>query len=86
METSMLNALKLMLIGMSTVFVILMAVVLLGNLIILIINKIGNNKPVSGEGKAEEKVGIPPETIAAIVSSVELVTAGKGKVTTIRKL
>lgn len=71
--------------GMGTVFFILIMVVLLGNVIIRITNKyvpVIEIKVVS-ESKPSE---INPAKIAAIVSAVELVTGGKGKVSSIENM
>ncbi len=71
--------------GMGTVFFILIMVVLLGNVIIRITNKYAPviEIKVVSENKPSE---INPAKIAAIVSAVELVTGGKGKVSSIENM
>lgn len=80
-------ALELMGVGMITVFVILALVVVIGNLIIRFVNKyipeeIAKVVPVA----ANQKVGMNPKAIAAIVSAVNIITSGKGKVSKIEKI
>ncbi len=79
------TALQLMGIGMVTVFIILILVVLLGNAIILIVNRIMPQvevlKPTSGNASS----GIGANKVAAIVAAVKQVTNGKGNVVNIEK-
>lgn len=79
----MAEALKLMLTGMSTVFFILIMVVVLGNIIIRITNKFAV-APVTHTSGSESE--IEPSKLAAIISAVEITTLGKGKVTSIEKM
>ncbi|QIA09038.1 OadG family protein [Draconibacterium halophilum] len=80
------EALKLMLTGMSTVFFILIMVVVLGNLIIRITNRFAvavvENPTSSGSSQSE----INPSKLAAIVSAVQITTKGKGSVTSVEKM
>lgn len=69
------QALTLLAIGMITVFVILTLVVLVGNLLIKVVNRL---TPDAG-------IEISPEKLAAITAAVEVVTDGKGKVSHIEK-
>lgn len=80
------EALKLMLTGMSTVFFILIMVVVLGNIIIRLTNKFAPVPvaPKVAAGKASPTIS--PSKLAAIISAVEITTLGKGKVTSIEKL
>jgi len=75
----------LMLIGMTTVFVILALVVLGGKLTILATNKFAPEKivqpvhtfqPVSNEGKK----------VAAITAAVNTITQGKGRIVEIKRM
>lgn len=74
-----------MITGMSTVFAILIAVVLLGNLIVIVTNKFSKT-PESSKNQEPDSAEIAPNTIAAIISAVEVVTLGKGKATSITKV
>lgn len=82
----MTEAFKLMLTGMSTVFLILILVVLLGNLIIRITNKYAGVPGVEKGNSKQSTAGIDPAKMAAIISAVEISTRGKGAVTQIEKL
>ena len=82
----MTEALKLLLTGMGTVFFILIMVVLLGNLIIIITNKFAINQlAVSPVQSKADSSAIDPKKLAAIVSAVDIITKGKGKVSSIEK-
>ncbi|MCY1719196.1 OadG family protein [Prolixibacteraceae bacterium Z1-6] len=82
----MTEALKLMLTGMSTVFFILIMVVVLGNLIIRLTNKFAPVPVASTVGAGKSTQEISPSKLAAIISAVEITTKGQGKVTSIEKL
>lgn len=82
----MSEAFKLMLTGMSTVFFILIMVVVLGNLIIRITNRfevVPVNAPVKAGSNQSE---IAPSKLAAIVSAVQITTKGKGTITSVEKM
>ena len=86
MENPITEAVKLMFTGMGTVFLILIFVVLLGKLIIIITNKY-SEVPAEAAGMPESKVSvIEPKKLAAIISTVENVTLGKGSITSIKKI
>ena len=78
------TALMLMAVGMITVFLILALIVLLGNGLILFINRFFPEK--IPEPRNSGSKSIHPKKLAAIVAAVDLVTRGKGKVDTIKKL
>jgi len=95
MHENIREALLVLLIGMFTVFIVLCLVVLSGKLLILVVNKYG---PISKKSAIHQTDFIPlipipkastsylqKEHIAAIVSTVEIVTRGKGKITNIEK-
>ncbi|WP_340113026.1 OadG family protein [Maribellus mangrovi] len=81
----MSEVLKLVLTGMGTVFFILIMVVLLGNLIIRITNTFSPAVTVQASSNAGSSE-IEPAKLAAIVSAVESVTRGKGRVTSVEKI
>ena len=71
-------ALLLMVVGMATVFAILLIVIYLGKLLIALVNKY-----------APEEVApaaIPGNIMAAINAAVTVVTQGKGKVAKVEKI
>jgi oxaloacetate decarboxylase gamma subunit len=74
MDIEFSTALSLLAIGMITVFVVLALVVLTGNLLIRIVNRI-----------SPEQDGIAPAKIAAITAAVGAFTQGRGRITKIEK-
>ena len=79
MESSVANALLLLLVGMITVFLILFLVVTLGTILIKLTNSLYK------EPKKVSNPGLPAKTIAAITAVVEHVTAGQGIVDSIEQ-
>lgn len=77
-------ALMLMVVGMATVFVILLIVIYLGKGLIALVNKF------APEEAPKKKVPVAPTADAgamdAIKAAVEILTAGKGQVVKIEKL
>lgn len=71
--------------GMGTVFLILILVVLLGNLIIRFTNAFAPAPQVQAVS-TNTSSEIAPAKLAAIVSAVETVTKGKGRITSIEKM
>lgn len=76
--------LLLMVVGMVTVFIILLIVIYLSKILISLVNKFA---------LSEEPVKVSPqraiadnESVAAIKAAVKVLTAGKGKVVKIEKL
>lgn len=85
MTSTFSTAFLLMLVGMFTVFAMLVIVFLVGKVIISITNSM--YKEPSGPKIPEVKlVDIETQKIAAIVSTVNWVTSGKGKITSIQKI
>lgn len=77
-------ALMLMVVGMATVFVILLVVIYLGKLLITLVNKFA---PEEAQKKAP--VAVPAVDVGAmdaIKAAVDILTAGKGQVVKIEKL
>ncbi|GET31916.1 oxaloacetate decarboxylase [Prolixibacter bellariivorans] len=77
-------ALKLLGVGMITVFLILLLVVVFGNVIIRLVNKYfpeAEKVLPTDTGK-----GINRKKLAAITAAVNMATRGKGKITNIEKL
>ncbi len=81
------TALLLMVVGMSTVFVILLIVIYLGKLLINLVNKYAPEEALPAKQTASSApVVIPGNILAAITAAVNVVTHGKGKVTKVEKL
>ncbi len=83
-------ALLLMVVGMATVFAILLIVIYFGKGLILFVNKYAPEeipaKRQSPAGKRQRDSAIPETEAAAIVSAVNVITKGFGKVIKIEKL
>ncbi len=95
MNLEIQEAFEVLLIGMITVFVVLSLVVLTGKLLILLVNKFG---PVPQKAQIKRSDFAPILTdqlststyiekkkLAALVSTVEIVTQGKGRILKIEK-
>ena len=81
------TAFLLMVVGMATVFVILLIVIYLGKLPISLVNKYAPEEVVSvKQTSSQAPVPIPGNILAAITAAVNVVTQGKGKVTKVEKL
>ena len=77
-------ALMLMVVGMATVFVILLIVIYLGKLLIMTVNRLA---PEDAPKKAPVVVSTSDTgAMDAIKAAVEILTAGKGQVVKIEKL
>ena len=77
-------ALMLMVVGMATVFVILLVVINLGKLLITLVNKFA---PEEAQKKASVAVPtVDAGAMDAIKAAVDILTAGTGQVVKIEKL
>ena len=83
------TALLVLIVGMTTVFVILSLIVLSGKLLINIVNRFSPElSPTisqSSAAPAPPEAAVSPSVLAAILAAVETVTQGKGKVEKIDK-
>ena len=79
------TALLLMVVGMTTVFAILLIVIYLGKGLILLVNKYAPEEVVDKKG-AQGPAAIPGNILAAISAAVTVVTQGKGKVAKVEKI
>lgn len=80
-----------MIVGMTTVFAILLIVINLGKGLIILVNRYAPEemmvkKQVAPQRQATPAAGIPNQTTVAIVSAVSVMTGGKGKIVKIEKL
>ncbi len=81
--------LLLMVVGVPTVFVILLILIYLGRGLILLVNKYAPEEVVAkkpSRAVAPAPSSVPQKTTAAIVAAVGTVTGGQGKVTKIEKI
>jgi len=79
------EAIVLMAVGMSTVFSVLVLVILTGKLLIFMVNKYAPEEE-QPEAKRNNTSVINPSVANAIMSAVNTITGGKGKVEKIEKL
>lgn len=79
-------ALLLMIVGMATVFAILLIVIYLGKGLIALVNKYAPEEVVSAKQAANAPAAVPGNIMAAISAAVTVVTQGKGKVAKVEKL
>lgn len=78
-------ALYILAVGMTTIFAILGIVVLLGQTLIRLVNRFAPGElAASVISPSTSPASIPDQHIAAIHATVEIITAGKGSVTSIQ--
>lgn len=79
--------LLLMIVGMTTVFLILLTVIFLGRLLIAVVNRIAPEEAnVKKSASTSSKTIVDNNTMAAIKAAVNIVTAGKSKVVKVEKI
>lgn len=81
-------ALQLMVVGMVTVFIILMIVIQLGKLLIGIVNKVAPEEAQAPArpAKAAAAVAVDAQTMAVIQAAVGQITGGKGTVKKVERV
>lgn len=79
-------ALLLMVVGMATVFAILLIVIYLGKGLIALVNKYAPEEAAPAKAAAQGPAPIPGNILAAISAAVTVVTQGKGKVAKVEKI
>lgn len=84
MESSILEALKLMIVGMGTVCAVLLLVIGASNALIAFVNRFCPEEEVKPASKPADKVD--DNVAAAIAMAIANVTGGKAKVEKIEKL
>ena len=84
----MKEAVLLLTVGMTTVFVALFVVVIVGNVLIRVINRFFPEEVKKQVKKTFQNVSqaIDPKKMAAITSAVDIATGGRGKVVKIEKV
>lgn len=80
------TALLLMVVGMATVFAILLIVIYLGKGLIALVNKYAPEETIPAKAGIKGSASIPGNILAAISAAVTVVTQGKGKVTRVEKI
>ncbi len=83
----MLEALKLMVIGLTTVFAVLLIIIGLGKLLIRFVNKyVPEEEKAPARQAAPAAQAIPQNVLRAVELAVSQITGGKGKVEKIEKI
>jgi len=77
---------ELMLVGMSTVFVVLLIVIWGGKLLIKAVNKIAPEETAVAKKPVPTQAAVDAPTMAILQQAVSQITGGKGKVASARKL
>ena len=85
MEDSLSTALTLMAVGMITVFTILTLIVVIGNLLIIIVNRFFPEELTITSSRSVAEKSSDPRVLAAIITAVDVITRGKGRITSIDK-
>ena len=86
------TGLLLMVVGMTTVFAILLIVINLGKGLITLVNKyvpeevVVKKQPATQSAATAQAGSISGKTTAAIISAISVATGGQGKVTKIEKI
>lgn len=80
------TALLLMVVGMATVFAILLIVIYLGKGLIALVNKYAPEEVAPAKPAGNNTATIPGNILAAINAAVTVVTQGKGKVSKVEKI
>ena len=80
------TALLLMVVGMATVFAILLIVINLGKALIALVNKYAPEEVTAAKAAANGPAPVPGNILAAISAAVTVVTQGKGKVAKVEKI
>lgn len=85
MESNIVEALKLLVVGMGTVFVVLLIIIEGGKLLIRAVNRFvpEDEKELA---KAAGDTGVSPAVAKAIDAAVNQITGGQAKVIDIKKL
>lgn len=79
------TALLLMVVGMATVFAILL-IVINGKALIALVNKYAPEEVTPAKAAANGPAPVPGNILAAISAAVTVVTQGKGKVAKVEKI
>ena len=77
---------ELMVVGMLTVFCILLIVINLGKLLIKVVNRIAPEEVVAPKTAASAPAAIDATTMAILEQTVSQITGGKGHVASAKKI
>ena len=83
------TGLELMLVGMTTVFLILIIVIQLGKLLIALVNRFAPEETVAPKKAAAvaqpAQTAVDPTTMAVLAEAVKQITGGKGHISNVTK-
>jgi len=78
---------ELMIVGMCTVFLILLIVIIGGKLLIKVVNRIAPEEVKAAKQTVAEQSGnVDPSTMAVLSEVVKQLTQGKGRITSAKKI
>ncbi|MBP5197215.1 MAG: OadG family protein [Bacteroidaceae bacterium] len=78
---------ELMIVGMCTVFLILLIVINGGKLLIKVVNRIAPEEVKAAKQTVAEQSGnVDPSTMAVLSEVVKQLTQGKGRITSVKKI
>ncbi len=78
---------ELMIVGMCTVFLILLIVIIGGKLLIKMVNRIAPEEVKAAKQTVAEQSGnVDPSTMAVLSEVVKQLTQGKGRITSAKKI
>lgn len=80
------QAFLLLFVGMITVFAVLTLITLFGKWLILIVNKYFPQKQKTLRSKTRQGAEIDPKKLTVLIAAVDIITHGKGKITSVKKL
>ena len=83
------EAFKLLVVGMLTVFCILLIVIYFGKLLISLVNKFAPEEITAAKtanSKAPSATPVDAQTMSIIQAAISQITGGKGKVTKVEKI
>jgi oxaloacetate decarboxylase gamma subunit len=88
MKPELVEAFGMLLVGMITVFTVLALVVATGRVLIWAVNRTTKELPSVKKSTVRKPIQekINAQKMAAIIAAVEIVTNGKGKITSIEKV
>ncbi|MCQ2215493.1 MAG: OadG family protein [Bacteroidales bacterium] len=86
MEGNILEAVKLMVVGMATVFAVLFIIIGVSNALIAFVNKFVGEDEKPAAQPAAQPAAVNPAVAQAIAQAVNVATAGKAKVDAIKPL
>ncbi|MBN1970892.1 MAG: OadG family protein [Candidatus Delongbacteria bacterium] len=90
MESNLTNGLTLMIVGMGTVFTVLILVVLTSKYLVVLVNRffpeIVKNVRKSSLVSTNNQILNDNKSVAVLTAAVDVITSGKGKIVNIEKM